>query len=67
MGGWNMQRGWWPTESVASREAATSSGKQERKCSTSKACSVLQESGKIQKLSSSNKRQARGRWTCLRP
>ena len=41
--GWNMQRGWWLAELAASREAFTPSSKQERKCSASKACSVLQE------------------------
>ena len=43
--GWNMQRGWWPAESAANREAVTPSDKQERKCSASKARSVLQEAG----------------------
>ena len=55
-----MQRGWWPAESAASREAATPSGKQERKCSASKARSVLQKSRQRQKLSSYNKKTARG-------
>ena len=41
-----MQRGWWPAESAASREAVTPSSKQEQKCSASKARSLLQEAGR---------------------